>query len=82
MTQSRPEYQLRYNRIASVILGLFLLLGALYSMINPVFESPDEVYHYPYIKHLADGQGLPIQDPDHKELWEQEGSQHRHSIMR
>jgi len=75
MTQSHPECWLRYNRVASAILGLFLLLGALYSVINPVFESPDEVYHYPYIKHLADGQGLPIQDPDHKELWEQEGSQ-------
>ncbi|MCD6519653.1 MAG: hypothetical protein J7M05_06995 [Anaerolineae bacterium] len=64
-----------HQRIARIILGFFFLLSFIYSLVNPVFEAPDEVYHYPYIKHLADGRGLPVQRPDHKELWEQEGSQ-------
>jgi len=53
----------------------FVALAALYSLTNPILESPDEVYHYPYIKQLADGLGLPVQDPEDPGLWEQEGSQ-------
>ena len=57
------------------ILGAFILLSIGYSVLNPVFEAPDEVYHYPYVKHIADGRGLPVQRIDQKEFWEQEGSQ-------
>ncbi|MBC7237435.1 MAG: DUF2142 domain-containing protein [Chloroflexi bacterium] len=70
MTLSRD-----HPRIALAIALGFALLSTLYSLINPILESPDEVYHYPYIKHLADGQGLPIQRSDQETLWEQEGSQ-------
>ncbi len=63
------------RRIALTILGLFVLLGLTYSVMNPIFEAPDEVYHYPYVKHLADGEGLPVQHPEHTALWKQEGSQ-------
>lgn len=58
-----------------MILGLFVLLSLTYSVTNPIFEAPDEVYHYPYIKHLADGRGLPIQHSEQETLWKQEGSQ-------
>lgn len=63
------------RRAAAVILGLFVILGLGYSVLNPVFEAPDEVYHYPYVKHLADGRGLPVQRVDQEAAWEQEGSQ-------
>lgn len=63
------------ERLMLMMLVAFVLLSATYSVINPVFEAPDEVYHYPYIKHVADGRGLPVQDPEHPDLWEQEGSQ-------
>lgn len=53
----------------------FLLLGALYSVVNPVFESPDELSHYPYVKHVADGKGLPIQGDPTPYDYRQEGSQ-------
>ncbi|MFN8459070.1 MAG: hypothetical protein U0401_31220 [Anaerolineae bacterium] len=53
--------------------ALFLLLGLGYSLLTPVFENSDETLHYPFIKHLADGQGLPIAAPG--QLWNQEGTQ-------
>ena len=63
------------ERFVLVVLVGFVLLSTTYSVITPVFEAPDEVFHYPYIKHVADGRGLPVQDPEDHELWEQEGSQ-------
>jgi hypothetical protein len=44
-----------------------------YSLLTPVFENSDETLHYPYVKQLADGQGLPLAIPD--QLWGQEGTQ-------
>ncbi len=52
---------------------LFLILGLGYSLLTPVFENSDETLHYPYIKHLADGLGLPLASPG--QLWNQEGTQ-------
>ncbi|MBM4464941.1 MAG: hypothetical protein FJ014_05145 [Chloroflexi bacterium] len=50
-------------------------MGVTYSIVTPIFEAPDEIYHYFLIKHLADGKGLPVQDPENPGLWRQEGSQ-------
>ena len=58
-----------------LILVLFLAVGLFYSVANPIFEAPDEVWHYSFIKHLADGQGLPLQYPDQRGPWQQEGGQ-------
>lgn len=57
------------------ILLLFLLLGGWYSLVVPPFETPDEVYHYAFVRHLAQGNPLPVQSPDVEGPWEQEGSQ-------
>jgi hypothetical protein len=65
----------RDKRIALIIVGLYLVLGSLYSVVVPVFEASDELSHYPYIKHLADGGGLPVQRPGEVTLYEQEGGQ-------
>lgn len=59
----------------TLILAAFIALGITYSLVTPIFESPDEIYHYFFIKHLADGKGLPVQNPEDPGLWEQEGSQ-------
>ena len=59
----------------ALILAAFIVLGITYSLVTPIFESPDEIYHYFFIKHLADGKGLPAQNPEAPGLWEQEGSQ-------
>ncbi len=52
---------------------LFIILGFAYDTFTPVFENSDETLHYPYVKHLADGNGLPLATPG--QLWNQEGTQ-------
>jgi hypothetical protein len=52
---------------------LFIILGLGYSTLIPIFENSDETMHYPYVKHLADGLGLPLAIPG--QLWKQEGTQ-------
>ncbi|MCB0062861.1 MAG: hypothetical protein KDE19_12125, partial [Caldilineaceae bacterium] len=37
--------------------------------------TPDEVYHYAFVRHIAQGNSLPVQQPDVDAPWEQEGSQ-------
>ncbi|HAJ34988.1 MAG TPA: hypothetical protein DCL15_04785, partial [Chloroflexi bacterium] len=48
---------------AWLIIGLFLLGGLAYSLIVPPFETPDEPFHYGFARHIAQGNGLPVQDP-------------------
>lgn len=59
----------------AVLVSLFLVLGVIYSLVTPVFEASDEIWHYPVVKHIADGKGLPVQDPTIEAPWQQEGSQ-------
>lgn len=55
--------------------AVFVVLGTVYALTTPLFEISDELWHYPMVKTLADGQGLPVQDPVHPGAWRQEGSQ-------
>ena len=42
-----------------LIVVLFVALGLVYNVKTPIFEAPDETYHYLYVQWLADGRGLP-----------------------
>lgn len=55
----------------------FVAVGAIYALVTPLFEISDELWHYPMVKRLADGGGLPVQDLDPAKAgpWRQEGSQ-------
>lgn len=64
----------RYLALAAMIV-VFISLGVLYNTATPIFEASDERWHYPYVRHLARGNGLPIQDPTNPQDWRQEGSQ-------
>ncbi len=68
-------YLARQHTAIILILIAFLGLGVTYSIVNPLFESPDEVWHYQYVKYLADGHGLPVSDLVSEMPWHQEGSQ-------
>ena len=59
----------------AAIAALFVVLGVVYSLATPIFEASDELWHYPVVKHIADGRGLPVQRPGVESLWQQEGSQ-------
>ncbi len=64
------------RRILYAILVLYAALGVTYSIVSPIFEVSDELWHYPMVKYLADnGLQLPSQDPANPGLWRQEGSQ-------
>ncbi len=61
--------------LVGLLLLLFFLTGIAYSLVVPPFETPDEIYHYAFARHLATGNGLPIQGPEKTGPWEHEGSQ-------
>ena len=42
-----------------LILVAFTILTALYNLFTPIFEAPDEVWHYAHLRWLAEGHGLP-----------------------
>jgi 4-amino-4-deoxy-L-arabinose transferase-like glycosyltransferase len=58
-----------------LVLVLFLALGVVYSVVNPLFESPDEVWHYEYVRWLVEDRGLPRPEQVGEAPWHQEGSQ-------
>ncbi|MFQ5593643.1 MAG: hypothetical protein ACE5HA_05805 [Anaerolineae bacterium] len=51
------------------------MLATVYSVTTPLFEAPDEVWHFQYIVHVSEAGTLPVQDPEHPGPWRQEGSQ-------
>ena len=63
------------GRAIWALVAVFLALGALYSVMTPLFEASDELWHYPFVQHLAQGGRLPVQDPAAPGPWRQEGSQ-------
>ena len=42
-----------------ILLLTFTILVLMHNVTTPVFEAPDEVWHYNYVRWLAEGQGLP-----------------------
>jgi 4-amino-4-deoxy-L-arabinose transferase-like glycosyltransferase len=59
----------------TLILCGFLVMGFWYSMAVPPYETPDELYHYAFARHLAQGNPLPVQGAEATGPWNQEGSQ-------
>jgi hypothetical protein len=46
----------------AIVLIAYLGIAATYNFATPIFEAPDEIYHYLYVRNLAEGNGLP-RDP-------------------
>jgi hypothetical protein len=46
------------------VLAAFSLLVLLHGAVTPLFEAPDEIWHYAYVRWLAEGHGLPALDSD------------------
>jgi 4-amino-4-deoxy-L-arabinose transferase-like glycosyltransferase len=45
--------------VGSIILLTFLVAGALYATLTPIWQAPDEPAHYNYIRFLATETGFP-----------------------
>ena len=58
---SRPERLTPAGRRVglAIIAAGYCALGIVYLLATPAFEASDELVHYPYVKYLADGRGLP-----------------------
>ncbi len=57
------------------LIGLFVVLAGYYSFVTPIFETPDEVWHYAYIRQLVLNRALPVVDAEGKEPYRHEGLQ-------
>lgn len=64
-----------HRRSFWVILGLYCLLALIYVYATPLFEAPDESYHYAFVQRMANGGALPVQERGKIGDWHQEGSQ-------
>ncbi len=69
----RPSTRRNWGLV--ILLVIFAAVGLAYSVVTPLFEAPDEDHHFFYVKHLADGLGLPVLDPANPGPWAQEGGQ-------
>jgi 4-amino-4-deoxy-L-arabinose transferase-like glycosyltransferase len=68
------HYAGRFLNIKTILL-VFLLLGVIYSVVTPIFEASDELWHYPLVQWLSKGNPLPVQDAQNVGPWKQEASQ-------
>lgn len=59
------------NRKLNGLLAVYLCVASLYAFATPPFEASDEVFHYPFVRNIALGRGLPVQRLDVKQPWEQ-----------
>src|ERR1041384_2872576 len=66
MTQER--------RILYLILTAYVVLASLYSVVTPIFEASDELWHYPMVKYITD-HDFSLPSPDPNQPWRQEGGQ-------
>ncbi|MDW8064012.1 MAG: hypothetical protein RMK32_00080 [Anaerolineae bacterium] len=62
-------------RRLGLLLLSFLMIGLLFQLTVPLFETPDEIWHIGLAAHLARGGSLPVQQPAEDTPWRQEGSQ-------
>lgn len=47
----------------ALIVVVYLGIGALYAIKTPAWQVPDEPAHYNYVRHVAEGRGLPVLQP-------------------
>jgi 4-amino-4-deoxy-L-arabinose transferase-like glycosyltransferase len=74
MTSRITHYAIRLLNIKTILIA-FLVLGVTYSVVTPIFEASDELWHYPLVQWLSKGNPLPVQDAQNVGPWKQEASQ-------
>jgi len=47
----------------ALIVVVYLGIGTLYAVKTPAWQVPDEPAHYNYVRHIAEGRGLPVLQP-------------------
>ncbi len=58
-----------WRRLAlPTLLAVFAGLALVYSLATPIFEGPDEIWHFAFANYLANGGGLPVLSAEHPNL--------------
>ena len=57
------------------IVAAFCILGVIYSVVIPLFEAPDEIWHFSFARVLAAQRRLPVQSTEGKNVWLREAGQ-------
>ncbi|MDO9066710.1 MAG: glycosyltransferase family 39 protein, partial [Chloroflexota bacterium] len=50
-------------------------VGTVYNVTTPLFEAPDEQWHFAFVQHLSTGGGLPVYGEDPQAAYRAEGFQ-------
>jgi hypothetical protein len=59
-----------------IVVAAYMVLGSIYASVTPIFEKPDEQWHFAFAMYVADTGRLPVQRLEGRDhLAEQEGSQ-------
>jgi 4-amino-4-deoxy-L-arabinose transferase-like glycosyltransferase len=66
---------MRPQRLLFLLVVIFIGLACYYSITTPTFESPDEVWHYQFIRQVAVNRGLPVVIPGADQPFRHEGLQ-------
>ncbi|RME79983.1 MAG: hypothetical protein D6775_17200, partial [Caldilineae bacterium] len=53
----------RVPPLLGLILVVYLLLGAFYALLTPLWQTPDEPAHFNYVRHMAETLQLPVLQP-------------------
>jgi len=67
------EDRARWGLVAIVV--IFCVLGAIHSVVIPLFEAPDEIWHFSFVRVLATRRSLPVQPTEGKDMWLREAGQ-------
>ena len=62
-------------RVLIVIVATFCVLGAVHSVAVPLFEAPDELWHFSFVRVLISERALPVQPAEGKDMWLREAGQ-------
>ena len=57
----KSQFRDRATVYAALITLVYAILALAYSVINPLFEAPDEWLHYQFVRHLVEQHTLPVQ---------------------
>lgn len=66
---------MKEKRWLFLILASYVVLAAAYSWVVPLGESPDELDHFLYVRHLVEQQEFPVMQPDASENETMEANQ-------
>ena len=66
---------IRHQYLLILVLILFVTVGFVFAMTTPLFEASDELWHYPVVWNIAQGNGLPVLNPNDPGPWRQEAGQ-------